>query len=173
MGRKKNKWFKKVINFYRYIFKFEVPYNILIDGNFVSIMMQKKLDLKEHLIKVLDDSVYLTIPSCIVHEMRQLNDKLPGILDFIMKYKIEECNHGQILSPENCIKTYIGNRNHKKYFVATQDSFLRTQLRKIAGVPLLFFGQNMILVDKPSKASIDASEKVINNNIERKLKGRT
>jgi U3 small nucleolar RNA-associated protein 23 len=168
MGRKKNKWFKKVINFYRYIFKFEVPYNILIDGNFVAVMMQKKLEMKEHLSKVLDDNVHLVIPSCIVHELREINNKLPGIIDIVMRYKIEECNHGeQILSPENCIKSYIGKRNHKKYFVATQDSFLRTQLRKTAGVPLLFFGQNMILVDKPSKASMEASERVIVFNIER------
>ncbi len=161
MGRTKNKWFKKVINFYRYVFKFEIPYKILIDGNFVAVMMQKKLDLKEHLSKVLDENVHLTIPSCIVHELRELNNQLPGVLDKVMVYKIEECNHGgQILSPENCIKSYIGKRNHKKFFVATQDSLLRTQLRRIPGVPCLFFGQNMILVDKPSLASIEASEKV-------------
>jgi rRNA-processing protein FCF1 len=161
MGRKKNKWFKKVINFYRFIFKFEVPFNILIDGNFVATMLKKKLDLKEHLSKVMDENVHLVITSCIVNELREINNSIPGILDSVMKYKIEECNHGgQVLNPEGCIKSYIGKRNHKKYFVATEDTFLRTQLRKISGVPLLFFGQNMVLVDKPSKASLEVSEKV-------------
>ena len=45
MGRKKNKWFKKVVNFYRFVFKFEVPFNILIDGNFVAISLQKKFEM--------------------------------------------------------------------------------------------------------------------------------
>jgi hypothetical protein len=43
--------------------------------------------------------------------------------------------------------------------VATQDNFLRVQLRKIPGVPLIFFEQNMLLMDKPSRVSIEASER--------------
>jgi len=160
MGRKKNKWFKKVVNFYRYVFKFEIPFNILIDGNFVAISLQKKFEMKELLAKTLGENVHLIIPSCIVHEIRELDEKLPGLLNTVSKYKIEECQHGgQILSAEDCIKSYIGKKNAKKYFVATQDSFLRLHLRKIVGVPLLFFEQNMILIDKPSKASIDASNR--------------
>jgi U3 small nucleolar RNA-associated protein 23 len=161
MGRKKNKWVKKVINFYRYVFKFEPPFNVLIDGNFVATMLKKKLELKEHLAKVLDENVHIVITSCIVSELREINEQIPGILDMVLRYKIEECNHGgQTLTPEGCIKNYIGKRNPKKYFVATEDTFLRTQLRRIPGVPLLFFGQNMVLIDKPSKASTEASEKV-------------
>jgi rRNA-processing protein FCF1 len=66
--------------------------NILIDGNFVAVMMQKKLEMKEILTKVLDDNVHLVIPSCIVHELREVNNQLPGIIDRVMKYKIEEFN---------------------------------------------------------------------------------
>jgi len=160
MGRKKNKWFKKVVNFYRFVFKFEVPFNILIDGNFVAVSLQKKFEMKDLLSKTLGENVHLVIPSCVVHEIRELDEKLPGLLQAVSKYKIEECAHGgQILSPENCIKTYIGKKNAKKYFVATQDPFLRNNLRSIAGVPLLFFEQNMILIDKPSKVSIEASNR--------------
>jgi U3 small nucleolar RNA-associated protein 23 len=160
MGRKKNKWFKKVINFYRYVFKFEVPFNILIDGNFVACSLQKKFDMKDLLTKTIGENVHLVIPSCVVHEIKELDIKIPGLFDAVSKYKIEDCQHGgQILSPDVCIKNYIGKKNQKKYFVATQDSFLRSNLRKITGVPLLFFEQNMILIDKPSQISIDASNR--------------
>ena len=159
MGRKKNKWFKKCVLFYRYVFKFEVPYKIIIDGNFVAVALNKKFEMKEILAKALDENVHLIIPSCIVHELREIDSKLPGILQMVLKYKIEECQHG-ILSPDNCIKTYIGKKNHKKYFVATQDKYLRMKLRKIPGVPLLFFDQNMILIDKPSAVSREAYDKV-------------
>lgn len=160
MGRKKNKWFKKVVSFYRFVFKFEIPFNVLIDGNFVAISLQKKFEMKEILAKTLGENVHLVIPSCVVQEIRELDEKIPGLYNAVSKYKIEECQHGgQTLTPENCIKTYIGKKNVKKYFVATQDSFLRLHLRKIPGVPLLFFEQNMILIDKPSKESIEASKR--------------
>ena len=162
MGRKKNKWFKKIVLFYRYVFKFEVPYKILIDGNMIAVSLQKKFDLKESFQKTLDENVHLVVPSCIVHEIRSLESKIPGILNAVLKYKIEECTHG-ILSPDQCIQSYIGKKNHKKYFVATQDKVLRYRLRKIPGTPSLFFDQNMLLVDKPSKSSMEAYEKVTFN----------
>lgn len=160
MGRKKNKWSKKVISFFKYIFKFEVPYNILIDGNFIAVALKKKFDLKEQLTKVLDDNVHLVITSCVLNEVQEMNEKIPGLLDIIMKYKIEECNHGKILSPDQCIKTYIGKRNHKKYFVASQDPHLRLQLRRIIGIPLIFFDQNIVMLEKPSRATLEASKRV-------------
>jgi U3 small nucleolar RNA-associated protein 23 len=111
---------------------------------------------------VLDDNVHLVIPSCVLHEVKEMNEKIPGLLDVIMRFKIEECDHGKVLSPDQCIKTYIGKRNLKKYFVATQDAHLRLQLRRIPGVPLIFFDQNMVMLEKPSKASIEASKRVFN-----------
>lgn len=160
MGRRKNKWFKKVINFYRFVFKFEVPFKIIIDGNFVACSLQKKFDMKDLLTKTIDENVHLIIPTCVVHEIKELDSKIPGLYEAISKYKFEECQHGgQILSPDVCIKSYIGKKNFKKYLVATQDSFLRSNLRKIPGVPLLFFEQNMILIDKPSQVSMEASER--------------
>ena len=63
------------------------------------------------------------------------------------------------MEPVNCIRSYIGKRNNTKYFVATQDKFLRSMLRKVPGVPLIFFDQNMILIDKLSSASLAASER--------------
>lgn len=160
MGRKKDKLFKKTINFYKYVFKFDPPFNILLDGNFIAISKQKKFNIKEILQKNLDDKVHLVITSCVVNELREFESKIPGLLDSIMNYKIEECSH-KTMTPEGCIKSMIGHKNKKKYFVATQDVLLRNQLRKSVAVPLLFFDQNMILIDKPSWTSIEAYERVI------------
>ena len=143
MGRRKNKWFKKTINFYRYVFKFESPFKVIIDGNFVAIALKKKFDLKEALSKALDENVHIVIPSCVFRELQSIEDKIPGITQIISQYKIEECKHNT-MEPVNCIRSYIGKRNMDKYFVATQDKFLRSMLRKIPGVPLIFFYLNMI-----------------------------
>lgn len=161
MGRKKNKWFKKVVSFYRLVFKFFPPFQIICDGNFLATLINKKLEIKETLTKYLEENIHLIIPSCILHEIQSLGDKLQNVKDKVLMFKVTECQHGQILSPDQCIKTYIGKKNHKKYFVATQDSYLRKQLRLIPGVPLLFFDQNMILIDKPSYASMEAYKNVM------------
>jgi U3 small nucleolar RNA-associated protein 23 len=158
MGRKKDKWIKKAINFYRFIFKFDSPYKIIIDGNFAAMALNKKFEMKSSLEKLLDDKVTLIIPSCIFKEVQSLENKIPGLLKLLSQYKIEQCPHN-LLSPTNCIRDYIGKKNSSKYFVATQDNFLRVQLRKIPGVPLIFFEQNMLLMDKPSRVSIEASER--------------
>ncbi len=158
MGRKKNRLVKKAVNFYKYVFKFDPPLNILLDGNFIAIAKKKKFEIKEIIQKTLDEKVHIVITSCVVNELREFESKIPGLLDSIMNYKIEECNHS--LTPEGCIKNLIGHKNKKKYFVATQDLMLRNQLRKSIAVPLLFFDQNMLLIEKPSKATIEQYEKV-------------
>ena len=158
MGRRKDKWIKKTLNFYKYIFKFDSPYKIIIDGNFAAMALNKKFEMKSSLEKLLGEKVNLIIPSCIFKEVQSIESKIPGLLKLLSQYKIEECKHG-LLSPTNCIRDYIGNKNQFKYFVATQDNFLRIQLRKIPGVPLIFFEQNMLLMDKPSKISIESSER--------------
>jgi len=114
--------------------------------------------MKTSLEKLLNDKVRLIIPRCIFKEIQLIEEKIPGILSTINQYKIEECEHNQI-DPISCIRNYIGKKNHDKYFVATQDDFLRKQLRQIPGVPLIFFGQNMLLIDKLSAASLYASER--------------
>ena len=158
MGRRKDKWIKKTLNFYKYIFKFDSPFKVIIDGNFAAMALNKKFEMKSSLEKLLGEKVVLIIPSCIFKEVQSIENKIPGLLKLLSQYKIEECSHG-LLSPTNCIRDYIGNKNQSKYFVATQDNFLRIQLRNIPGVPLIFFEQNMLLMDKPSKVSIEASER--------------
>ena len=158
MGRKENKWIKKTLNFYKFVFKFDSPFKIIIDGNFACVALNKKFEMKSALEKLLDEKVILTIPSCIFHEVQSIENKIPGLLKLLSQYKIVECTHG-LQSPTNCIRDYIGNKNQSKYFVATQDNFLRIQLRNIPGVPIIFFDQNMLLMDKPSKVSIESAER--------------
>jgi U3 small nucleolar RNA-associated protein 23 len=158
MGRRKDKWIKKTLNFYRFIFKFDSPYKVIIDGNFAAMALSKKFEMKTSLEKLLDEKIILIIPSCIFKEVQSIESKIPGLLKLLSQYKIEQCKHSP-MSATNCIRDYIGKKNNSKYFVATQDNFLRVQLRKVPGVPLIFFEQNMLLMDKPSRISIEASER--------------
>ena len=158
MGRHKDKWIKKTVNYYRYIFKFDSPFKVILDGNILAVSLKKKFDLKSKLESLLDDKINLIITSCVFKEIQEIDKNIPGLLSLVSTYKIEKCSHN-LLNPINCIQTYIGKKNKNKYFVATQDKFLRAQLRKIPGVPLIFFDQNMLLIEKLSRISIEASER--------------
>lgn len=158
MGRKKDKSFKRILAFYKNVFKIDPPLKIVLDGNFIVTMMNKKLDLKEELTKNCNEIVNLVIPTCIANELKSLESTFPGIMRYILKYKLHECDHQ--LNPSQCILKLLGKKNFKKYLVATQDMTLRKIIRHdIPGVPIIFFYQNMILLEKPSTTSLLASEK--------------
>ena len=43
MGRHKDKWIKKTINYYKYVFKFESPFKVILDGNIIAVSLKKKI----------------------------------------------------------------------------------------------------------------------------------
>lgn len=158
MGRKKDKFIKRTITFYKSVFKFTAPLHIITDAGFILTLMLKKRDIKEELSKSLDETINLVITTCIAREVTNLESQSPGITKYALKYKLHECNHEY--SGSDCIKTTIGNRNAKKYILASQDLELRKYLRNyVPAVPLIFFDQNMILMEKPSEISLMAFDK--------------
>lgn len=52
------------------------------------------------------------------------------------------------------------DENRFRYCVATQSASLRSKLRKVPGVPLLFEKRAVILLEPPSDASIGQKRKV-------------
>lgn len=53
MKVKKNKFIKRTINFFKINFGFFEPFNILIDGNFLHLCLEKKIDFKTKLEKLM------------------------------------------------------------------------------------------------------------------------
>ena len=58
------------------------------------------------------------------------------------------------------MKLTSGETNEKRYFIATQDKQLRTSLRKIPGVPLLYINYNCIVMEKPSFVCVKKATEV-------------
>ncbi len=49
----------------------------------------------------------------------------------------------------------IGVRNKHRYIVATQDRGLRNTLRDIPGVPLVYINRSVMILEPPSRATLD------------------
>lgn len=117
------------------------------------------MDIKLQIEKVLQDKSLLVMTKCLMREVEQLA-KSPTASHWVKEtlracqntIKIP-CKHsGGILSPDDCMKSFVGSRNQQKVFVATQDEELRNYYRNEVGVVPIFFLKNCVLIlDSPSE----------------------
>lgn len=137
------------------------PYQILVDGTFCQAALQTKINIKEQLPKYLDGSVQLLTTKCVIEEGTALGPQLAGAVLIAKRFQLRKCGHHKGAVPAaECIMNMIGTENKNGFFVASQDRTLRSLLQKIPGVPLLFINHNSILLEKPSRASYQASHQV-------------
>lgn len=161
MKVKRVKHARKYLTLFRNSFGIFEPYQILVDGTFCQAALQTKINIKEQLPKYLDGSIQLVTTRCVIVEGEALGPHLSGAVLIAKRFQLRKCGHHKSAVPAaECIKSMIGTENPNGYFVASQDRDLRHHLQQIPGVPLLFINRNTILLEKPSTASCQASDKV-------------
>jgi len=47
---------------------------------------------------------------------------------------VTRCEHDKVVSAVNCILSLIGDKNPERFFVATQDAYLREKLREVLAI---------------------------------------
>ncbi|XP_028398336.1 rRNA-processing protein UTP23 homolog [Dendronephthya gigantea] len=152
MKVKRQKTVKKYINLFKNSFGVFEPYQILIDGTFCQAALQNRINIKEQLPKYLDADIQLLTTECVLHELESLGGALYGALVIAKRFKTRKCSHREHVPATECVAHLVGDKNEKRYFVATQDKHLRNRFRKIPGVPLLYINYNCIVMEKPSFA---------------------
>lgn len=88
-----------------------------------------------------------------------------------MKYL--RCKHKGQIHPHDCIRSFAGNfeenidikslneiNNSDNLYFAIQYYPFRQELRKLPKVPLIYFYDNILILEKPSKASIEYIKKL-------------
>ena len=95
---------------------------------------------------------------CLMREMEHLcsqnkhNNDLKNTLNAAKLIHKTPCKHaGGIHDPDECIKSFVSNRNEEKVFVGTQDYQLKNDLRNIGCVPIFFFRNQVLIMDSPSE----------------------
>lgn len=102
------------------------------------------------------------LTECAYEELRSLKDKiLPGTFDIAKKYRRETCTHETLITAQECMRRRIGKKNKHKLCIATQDPELKEEFRKIPGVPLIYFYNNVLTLEDPSPASVNKSKRVL------------
>jgi U3 small nucleolar RNA-associated protein 23 len=69
MRVKRQKKYKKYINFYKVVYKFHPPYKIMVDGNFFHNAVSNGFNLKDTFFQLINDTPLLVMTKCVMREL--------------------------------------------------------------------------------------------------------
>lgn len=84
-------------------------------------------------------------------------DAMSGSIFIAKRFELRNCRHKSSpnFTSEHCIKDLIAENNPHHYGVAAQNKELRESLREILGVPLIFVNRGVLLMEQPSKKTLE------------------
>lgn len=123
------------------------PYSVILDTNFINDCIRKKYDAEEQLMKVLNGSVKMYIPECVIGELEKLGRVFRVALAFIKRDNVQrlECDHKGTYA-DDCI--FNRALSHRCYIVATSDTALRQRIKTIPGIPLVTYRGQKCFVER-------------------------
>jgi len=133
--------------FFQYNTALVPPYSVLVDTNFLSHTVQRKLPLLETMMATLYAKCVPVITSCVMAELEKLGPKYRIALRIARDERWERlaCSH-QGTYADDCIVDRV--MKHKIYIVATNDRDLKRRLRKIPGVPIMSVARGKYVIER-------------------------
>ncbi|XP_011057717.1 PREDICTED: rRNA-processing protein FCF1 homolog isoform X3 [Acromyrmex echinatior] len=124
--------------FFQYNTQLGPPYHILIDTNFINFSIKNKLDIIENMMECLYAKCTPYITDCVMGELEKLGQKYKLALKIIKDPRFErlKCMHKGTYA-DDCLVNRV--TQHKCYIVATNDKDLKRRIRKVPGVPIIFY----------------------------------
>ncbi|KOS18692.1 rRNA-processing protein FCF1 [Escovopsis weberi] len=123
------------------------PYNVLVDTNFLSHTVQRKLSLLESMMDCLYAKCNPIITSCVMAELEKLGPKYRLALRVARdeRWTRLECDHKGVYADDCLVDRVTKNRI---YIVGTNDKALKLRLRKIPGVPLMSVARGKYVIER-------------------------
>ncbi|KAF5607939.1 uncharacterized protein FSUBG_5041 [Fusarium subglutinans] len=121
------------------------PYNVLVDTNFLSHSVQRKLSLLDSMMDCLYAKCNPIITSCVMSELEKLGPKYRLALRVARdeRWTRLECDHKGTYA-DDCLVDRV--QKSRIYIVGTNDKALKQRLRKIPGVPIMSVARaNLVL----------------------------
>lgn len=157
MKVKRRKRVDRFLSFFRNSFGFREPYQVLVDGTFCQAALHGHMAVREQVTKYLsgDDPrrpAKLLTTCCAVVETDKLGRALHGASLILKKFPVHVCGHEKSpVSGAACLRSMVADGNPHRYIVATQDKVLKTKLRELPGVPLMYVHYRGPVLEKPSE----------------------
>jgi U3 small nucleolar RNA-associated protein 24 len=123
------------------------PYNVLVDTNFLSHTVQRKLSLLESMMDCLYAKCNPIITSCVMAELEKLGPKYRLALRVARdeRWQRLQCDHKGVYADDCLVDRVTKNRI---YIVGTNDKALKQRLRKIPGVPLMSVARGKYVIER-------------------------
>ncbi|EKG14679.1 Nucleotide binding protein PINc [Macrophomina phaseolina MS6] len=133
--------------FFQYNQALTPPYTVLVDTNFLSHTVQRKLELLPAMMDCLYAKCIPTITSCVMAELEKLGPKYRIALRIARDPRWEhvQCDHKGVYA-DDCIVDRV--QKHKIYIVATNDRDLKRRIRKVPGVPIMSVARGKYVIER-------------------------
>jgi len=133
--------------FFQYNEALVPPYSVLIDTNFLSHTVQRKLPLLESLMDCLYAKCIPIITSCTMAELEKLGPRYRIALRIARDERWErlKCDHTGTYA-DDCIVDRI--QKNRIYIVATNDRELKRRVRKVPGVPIMSVARGKYVIER-------------------------
>ncbi|CAZ85689.1 unnamed protein product [Tuber melanosporum] len=156
MRGKRSKAYRKLMSQYNISFGFREPYQVLVDAEILKDSDRFKMDLVGSLERTLQGQVKPMITQCSIRHLYALSgSEFPEkdqIIDLAKRFERRRCNHHELeqpLSEKECLEAVIihGGENKHRYCVAAQEGGIRTMLRAVPGVPLIYINRSVMIME--------------------------
>ncbi|KAL4138773.1 hypothetical protein PRIC2_002277 [Phytophthora ramorum] len=158
------KGIRKALRQFHFLCGIKPPYKVLLDGNFIAMCMQMKVDVRERVPKYLQVKPHeceFFVPRAALEEMQMLGEATKEAYDLAKTFKVAEAYDLQQedgdeapVDVSKCIQSIIGDKNDHKFVVCTQEVELRKALRLVPGVPLFYLNRSVLVFEEISRATV-------------------
>lgn len=133
--------------FFQYNTALVPPYNVLVDTNFLSHTVQKKLEMLSTMMDCLYAKCVPIISDCVMAELEKLGPKYRIALRIARDERWErlKCGHKGTYA-DDCIVDRV--MRDKIYIVATNDKDLKRRVRKVPGVPIMSVARGKYVIER-------------------------
>ncbi|KAI1004065.1 hypothetical protein K3495_g4141 [Podosphaera aphanis] len=133
--------------FFQYNTALVPPYSVLVDTNFLSHTVQRKLPLLETMMDTLYAKCIPVITSCVMAELEKLGPRYRIALRIARDERWERlrCDHKGVYA-DDCIVDRV--MKSKIYIVATNDRDLKRRVRKVPGVPIMSVARGKYVIER-------------------------
>lgn len=155
------KGIRKALRQFHFLCGIKAPYRVLLDGNFLAMCVQMKVDVRERLPKVLQVKAHdceLCVPRAALRELELLGDSMREAFELAQQLQVVEHDaidgEQQEVDVTKVIAALVGDRNERKFVVCTQEVELRKTLRSVPGVPLIYLNRSVLVFEDISRATL-------------------
>ncbi|CAH0476661.1 unnamed protein product [Peronospora belbahrii] len=159
------KGIRKALRQFHFLCGLKAPYKVLLDGNFIAMCIQMKVDVHERVSKYLQVKPYeceFYVPRAALEELAILGEATKEAYKLAKSFKVAETYDQSEKKDEEdkpvdvsmAIQKIIGDKNDRKFVVCTQEVELRKALRLVPGVPLMYLNRSVLVFEEISHATL-------------------